>query len=322
MQFCRGTSTRIHPASLSGKLLSMTPWLNYHHLFYFRTIATAGSIAKAAQQLRLGQPTLSAQLKQLEESLGTPLFERQHKKLTLTEQGRVALEYANEIFRLGSEMMEVLQDRAAPTRVHLSIGALDSVPKSVILAITKAAYKAGNCSVSILEGNGNELVHELREHRIDLVLSNYQPSVQEMDRLRSRRVGQVPINVYGAPSFKHLRKGFPHSLNQAPFVLPTLHSRLRHDINHYFNAMGITVDLVAETQDTSLQKLLGVNGLGLVPAPAFAVADLVRDKTLIELGPLTEIREDLFLIAASRKIENAVAKKLFDSFALPEVKGL
>lgn len=294
----------------------ISTWLNYHHLFYFRTIATEGSIARAAEKLRLGQPTLSAQLKQLEESLGTPLFERRHKKLILTEQGRKALEYSNEIFRLGNEMQEVLHDRPAPTRIHLALGALDSVPKHVILALTKAAYKLENCVVSVLEGKGDELLRELTAHRIDLVLSNYLPSVTDMERLRSRKVAETPILVCGAPAFKGLKKNFPESLQQAPFVLPTRHSKLRHDMEHYFKSSGISVDAVAETQDTSLQLLLGTGGIGLIPVPEIAVATQLKEKSLVEIGRLPAVREELYLIGVSRKIENELATKLFNSFKL------
>lgn len=291
-------------------------WLNYHHLYYFRTIATEGSIARAAEKLRLGQPTLSAQLKQLEDNLGTPLFERKHKKLLLTEQGRKALDYSNEIFRLGSEMQEVLQDRAAPTRTHLAVGALDSVPKAVILKLTQAAYELENCVVSVLEGSGNELVRELLLHRIDLVLSNSLPAVADLERIRSRRLVKAPVVVCGAPKFKGLRRDFPHSLQQMPFVLPTRHSKLRHDMEHYLKGAGITVDAVAETQDISFQLLLGAEGVGLIPVPEFAVSDAIKKKTLVEIGRLPAVHEEIFLLGADRKIENPVATKLFDKFQL------
>src|SRR5687768_16557914 len=133
-------------------------WLNYHHLFYFRAIATEGSIARAAEKLLLGQPTLSAQLKQLEQKIGKDLFERRNRKLVLTEAGRAALEYANEIFRLGNEMLEVLQDRTPEGRPHLQIGALDSVPKAVVLKMVTAVHQIAPCTVSILEGKGDELM--------------------------------------------------------------------------------------------------------------------------------------------------------------------
>lgn len=292
----------------------MNQWLNYHHLYYFRTIATEGSIAKAAEKLRLGQPTLSAQLKQLEESIGTTLFDRKHKRLMLTEQGRVALEYANEIFRLGSEMIEVLQDRPAPTKFHVSIGALDSVPKQVILEITKAAHSIKNCSVSILEGKGDELIRELSLHRIDLAVTNYLPSVHEGDKIFSRTIAKLPVMIFAAKKFQKLQKDFPKSLQNAPFILPTRHSKLRHDLEHYFKSSAITVDPIAETQDTSLQKLLGMEGMGLIPTPKSSVEDLLREKKMIELGKLPGVYEEIYLIAATRKIENQVSKKLFDHF--------
>ena len=149
-------------------------WLNYHHLYYFRTIAMQGGIAKAAEKLRLGQPTLSTQLKQLEEMVGKPLFERRNRKMILTEAGKAALDYANEIFRLGDEMIEVLQDRTSGNQTHLQVGALDSVPKNVILSLVMEAYKiSSTCTVSILEGKGDELFRELYNHKIDLILSNF-----------------------------------------------------------------------------------------------------------------------------------------------------
>ncbi|MGE0616913.1 MAG: LysR family transcriptional regulator, partial [Bacteriovoracia bacterium] len=136
-------------------------WLNYHHLFYFRAIANEGGIARAAAKLRLGQPTLSTQLRQLEETLGVALFERRNRKMVLTEAGLAALDYANEIFRLGDELLEVMKDKTVDNKTHLQIGALDSVPKSVILSLAKAAYRIGPCTVSILEGKGDELFREL-----------------------------------------------------------------------------------------------------------------------------------------------------------------
>ncbi|RPJ74787.1 MAG: LysR family transcriptional regulator, partial [Alphaproteobacteria bacterium] len=139
----------------------MNHWINYHHLNYFRVIAIEGSISKASEKLKIGQPTLSAQLKQFEDTIGIQLFERKHKKLILTESGILALEYANEIFKMGGELLEALHDRLVPSRPHVQFGALDSVPKHVVLSIAKAALNAGRCTVSFLEGNGEELVREM-----------------------------------------------------------------------------------------------------------------------------------------------------------------
>ncbi len=299
---------------ISGKSV----WLNYHHLYYFKVISAEGSIAKAAEKLRLGQPTLSAQLKQFEASLGVQLFERQHKKLTLNETGKIVRDYANEIFRMGSEMVEVVHDKLPARRVHVQIGALDSVPKHLTLAISKAALSLGNCVVSILEGKADELLRELTSHKIDLIVSNFVPTLVESSGLYSRSIVKSPVLICGAPQFQALKKGFPKSLNQAPFIMPTSHSKLRHDLEHYFKLSGIHIDVVAETQDTAIQKLMGVEGLGLVPMTPTAVQDYIKRKDLYELGRLPGVSEELFLISASRKIANPISSALMKNFSAQE----
>lgn len=292
---------------------SAVQWLNYHHLFYFRTIAVEGSIARAAEKLRLGQPTLSAQLRQLEDMIGKPLFERRNRSLILTEAGKAALDYANEIFRLGEEMLEVLKDRAPDNQTHLQIGALDSVPKSMLQSLVLKAYDVGRCTVSILEGKGDELFRELYAHRIDLMLSNYPPPANEQTRVYSKSVAKLPVAIYGADKFLSLKKSFPKSLEGQPFVMPTGHSKLRHDLGHYFKLRSISVNPVAETQDTSLQKLLAGNGVGL--APLSETGDF-KEFGLKKIGQLEAVHEEVWLISAQRKLENPIASKLMASFTL------
>jgi LysR family transcriptional activator of nhaA len=288
-------------------------WLNYHHLFYFRVIAGEGGIARAAEKLRVGQSTLSAQLKQLEEMIGKPLFERRNRKLHLTEAGKAALAYSNEIFRLGDEMLEVLKDNTAENHTHLQIGALDSVPKSVLLSLALEAYKIAPCTVSILEGKGDELYRELRAHRIDLIVSNYSAQMMEEGKVYSRSIAKLPVSVYGSKKFKDLRRSFPQSLDGKPFVLPTVHSKLRHDLNHFFKLHSIQTVPVAETQDTSLQKVFAEHGIGLAP---FSAVSKFRERNLIRIGKLEGIYEEVWLISAQRKLENPIAAKLMNTFSL------
>lgn len=297
---------------------SSPQWLNYHHLYYFRAIANEGGIAKAAEKLRLGQPTLSTQLRQLEEMVGKPLFERRNRKMLLTEAGKSALDYANEIFRLGNEMIEVLQDRSVDNQTHLQIGALDSVPKSVILPLVIEAYKISpTCTVSILEGKGDELFRELYTHKIDLILSNFPPSpALEQRQIFSRSVAQLPVSVFAAKKFQSLKKSFPQSLAGKPFVLPTSHSKLRHDLNHYFKLQNIQILPVAETQDTSFQKLLASQGIGLAPLSEVKSENLAKDSELLRIGRLQGVYEEVWLVSAQRKLENPVAAKLMKTFTL------
>lgn len=294
----------------------MKNWINYHHLLYFKLIAEEDSVSKAASRLRLSQSTLSAQLKQFENNLGVKLFDRNHKKLTLTDQGKVTLDYAKNIFNLGNELYEVLNDKLTPSRVSLQIGALDSIPKQVTLQITKAAYKAGKCHVSVLEGKSDEIFRELTAHRLDLVITNFLPTAPELKGLVHRLLSHRVVSIFGAEKFKPLRKDFPDSINSQPFIMPTFDSKLRYDLEHWLKTRSIVVDPVAESQDIGLKKLMAIDGLGLIPAAAHTVNRQVLGGELFEIGKLTSVHEELFLVSAQRRIENPIAQSLFKTFGL------
>ena len=294
----------------------MNPWINYHHLFYFMTIAELNSISKAAERLRLGQPTLSAQLKQFEDQLGVLLFDRQHKKLILTEHGKLALEYSRNIFKMGSEMYEALHDRLKPSKLNLQLGALDSIPKQVMLQLTQAALKVAPCTISLVEGKFDELLRDITAHKVDLAITNFLPQLEATKNLYHRVLSKKPVSIYGSPKFKSLRKDFPQSLNGTPFVLPTYDSQMRYDLDHWLKVNDIEIDVVAETQDTALKKLMACSDMAVIPAASHTVHRQVYSGELIELGQLKTVFEELFLISSHRKISNPIASSLMKDFTL------
>lgn len=291
-------------------------WLNFHHLLYFQTIANEGSIVRASRKLRLGQPTLSTQLKLLEESLRVRLFERRNKKLILTEEGKVVLDYSNQIFALGDELKEVIYDQSFSKRSHLQVGVLESLPKRLIHRLVQTAQTDGKCTITILEGGGDFLLRELSAHRLDLVFTNFPPQIGEGAEFFPKLLASVPISIFGTSRFRHLKANFPESLAGQPFILPTLHSKLRYDLDHYFRINNIPINITIESQDTSVQKILGIEGLGLVPLPDFAGQELVKEKKLTKIGTLPEIHEDFWMIAGIRKITNPLAEQLMENFQL------
>lgn len=294
----------------------MTPWINYHHIFYFKTIAEEGSVSKAAVKLRLGQPTLSSQLKRLEDILGISLFERKHKRLVLSEQGKIALEYARSIFKLGNEMIEVLNDQLHSPRLHVQVGALDSISKRVILKLAKMAYKIGPCDISLKEGRTEDLIRQLQAHRLDLFVTDFIPTGEETRSLTHRQVVKRPASIYGAPSFKSLKRNFPRSLSRQPFILPTFDSRLRHNVEQWFKLKGIIADIIAETQDISMRTLMALEGMGLIPTASFNIEQHVKTGALIEIGQIQGVSEDLFLVTSQRKFENPIASRLAKEFSI------
>lgn len=294
----------------------MNKWINYHHLFYFKTIAEEGTVSKAAEKLRLGQPTLSAQLMQFEDSLGVQLFERQHKKLILTEQGKVALDYSKSIFKMGSEMYEVLHDRLKPLKPTLHLGALDSVPKQITLQLVSHAFRISACQITLSEGKSDELLRELSAHKIDLVVTNFLPTGIDGKSLYAKSITKKNVAFYGAPKYKSLRKGFPQSVSSVPMIFPTYDSRLRQDLDHWAKLNKIELNIIIESQDISVKKLMAMSQFGLIPTATHTVTEQVLRGDLIEVGQLQGVHEELFLVTAQRKIENQIAAKLRDSFVV------
>lgn len=291
-----------------------SPWINYHHLFYFKTIAEEGTVSKAAEKLRVGQPTLSAQLKQFEDTLGVQLFERHHKKLVLTEQGKVALDYSKNIFRMGSEMYEVLHDRLKPLKPSLHLGALDSVPKQIVLQLVKHAFRISPCQITLSEGKSDELLRELTAHRMDLMVTNFLPTGVDAKGLYPKSITKKNVAFYGAPKYKSLRKGFPKSISGEPMILPTYDSKLRQDLDHWAKLHKIELNVITESQDISVKKLMATEEMGLIPTATHTVTGQVLRGELIEIGQLQGVYEELFLVTAQRKIANPIASKLMESF--------
>lgn len=289
---------------------------NYHHLYYFMIIAKEGSVSKAAEVLRVGQPTLSAQLKIFEETLSVALFERRKKRLYLTEQGKIAFDYAKNIFKLGSEMYEALHDRLMPTRPNIKIGALDSVAKQVLLQVSQKAYQFANCHITTVEDRYENLLFEVLSHKMDLAIANFEPRFDAVKNLHIRRLSQSQVCVYGAHGYLNLRKNFPVSLVQKPFVLPTHDSSLRSNFEAWLEGKKIHIDVIGESQDSALKIQMAIQGVAMIIAPQYAVAEHLKNKELYEIGQLLGLNEDLFMISAKRKIENPVALHLMKNFKI------
>jgi LysR family transcriptional activator of nhaA len=217
---------------------------------------------------------------------------------------------------MGSEMIEVLHDKLKPSRLSLCIAALDSISKHIILELVKKALKISPCQVTLVEGKSDELLRELTSHTADLLVTNFIPTALDAKGLRHRSIASNRISFYAAPRFKNLKKQFPQSMQNQPVILPTYDSKMRYDIDHWSQAHAIQLDIVSESQDVAIKKLMATSGLGILPAAAHTVSNQIQTGELIEIGKLQNIKEELFLVTANRKIENAIANELFKSFAI------
>jgi len=297
--------------TVDGRVL----WVNYHHLYCFFVVVSEGSLTRAARVMGIGQSALSIQMKQFEEHLGFSLFERAHRSMQPNERGKIVYSYAREIFRLGGEMVETLFDRPTAARIHVQIGALDTIPKHLMLEIVDMALASKSCSVSVVEGKPAGLLEELLEHRIDLMCTNVFPTT-DPGKVHAKRIARVPLWVVGAPKFKKLANGFPKSLQGQPVIVPTADSNVRHEFEHYCKLHEVQTDTVVEAQDVMVQKLLALRGAGMTVVPEFAVREYLERGELNMIGKLQGAFEEIFLVSASRKIENPVAALLMRKFAI------
>jgi LysR family transcriptional activator of nhaA len=208
--------------------------LNYHHLLYFWAVAKEGSLRLASQLLHVSQPSISAQLKQLEESLGTPLFTRTSRSLVLTDTGQTVLEYAEEIFSLGRERLTAVRQGPGQRPVRLHVGVVDSVPKIIARQHLTSVFELGR-SVRVIcrESSLEELITQLAGHRLDVVLAD-EPSTSALRvRTFNHRVSTSNIVLCAAPLLaKRLVKNFPGSLDGAPAILPVTEMALRRQLEH------------------------------------------------------------------------------------------
>ena len=291
-------------------------WLNYHHLYYFKVIATTGSIAKASEVLLVGQPALSSQLKQLEHSLNQKLFERKNKGLHLTEAGRVALEYAETIFKKGEEFLQVFNEQNLSSKTIYKVGVVASAPKILAGSLMQMAKKFGKDNlISMREDPPEELIKKISAHELDIALTNNLSSIRG-DDLIVKKIGEDNVSIFGSKKFSKLKTNFPKSINGKDFILPTMHSKLRYDLEHTFRAMGVKYKLVAEVQDSSVKKALAMDGVGLISLPDFACKSYVKEKKLYKLGSLEDVVEEYWIVAKKRTIKSPITEKLLKEFKM------
>jgi LysR family transcriptional activator of nhaA len=276
------------------------PWLNYHHLQYFRTIVREGGVTKAARKLNLSQSTLSAQLKNLEESLGTELFQREGRSLVLTEAGQVALDYAEEIFQTGDELRAWFAEAHPEGRRSIRIGALSPLSKNLQFEIVRPLIMSGDTHVQVVEGEMQDMMERLKHHQIDLLLSNIPPGGTDAEHTHAHVLGEMPVYLVGRPPFKIPKKPFPEWLDDIPLFLPSGRSAARIEFDAMLVRAGITPRVQAEVDDMALLRLLALTGAGLALVPEIGVKFELEEKRLLRIEKIKNLKERFYAITAYR----------------------
>lgn len=279
-------------------------WLNYHHLRYFWTAAKEGSVKQAAAKLHVSQPSVSEQIRELEDALGEKLFRREGRGLALTDAGRIAYGYADDIFALGQELVNAVKQRPTAKALSLHVGVADSFPKLMTNEILKPVFALPqSMHVICREGKLEDLLAQLEAHRLDIVLADEPATSATRFKAFNHPLGDSGTTFCAAKALaSRLRRQFPKSLHDAPALLPSENTALRRALEGWFRRLEIRPRVVAEFEDLALMKVMAAEGRGFIAVPSVAAEDALQHYGFQAVGVAEECRVQFHAITAERRM--------------------
>ncbi|MCR4295800.1 MAG: LysR family transcriptional regulator [Elusimicrobia bacterium] len=289
--------------------------LNYHHLYYFFVVAREGSIARATEKLLLAAPTISAQIRELETDLGRTLFERRGRGLHLTGDGRVVLAYARRVFDLGAEMRDALGDQPRQASPRAQIGVVAGFPAAVsqsLVAFLSSEFPGAHLSFQMAEAA--RLTEAMREHRLDLAVSDRPLEERDGDRFVSVLAARIPVRLAAAPRLARRLGPLPRALDRCPVILPSPPWSLRHQLQEAFARWKVHPVVTGETEDLELAWRMGIAGKGIVPVDERTLRALKGTLRPLKLPPGRGFHLPVFLTARERRWSNPLAERALAAF--------
>jgi len=278
--------------------------LNYKHLHYFWVVAKAGGVGRAAERLHLTPQSISGQLKLLEESLGGTLFRRVGRKLELTDAGRVALAYAEEIFPRGDELQDVLKHWRGGMPELLRVGVADVVPKSIAFALLRPVLELPEpMRIVCREWRLRDLLAELAVQRLDVVIADA-PMPRELGvRAFSHLLGTYGVAFFATPALARRYKGkLPRALDGAPMLMPGDDAAVRPRLMQWFAAQQVRPRIVGEFDDRALMHDFGQAGSGVFPSLTPLSAHLRERYGVVLVGKTDQVLEEFYAISVERQL--------------------
>lgn len=290
-------------------------WVNYHHLYYFWLVAKGGGLAAASAELRLAQSTVSKQIHLLEEMLGHKLFTKVGRRLVLTDSGKVALRYAEEIFGLGREMLDTLGDRPVGKPLRVTVGVADVVPKLIAERVLSTAFELGGpIRLICREDRSDRLLADLALHELDVILTDAPANPNVKVHAFSHLLGESEVAFFGHARLVERHGGeFPRCMEGAPVLLPTENTVLRRSLDQWFEIKGVRPNVVGEFEDSALLQAFGRQGAGFFPGASVIKGEIEAQYGVRLIGLATEVKERLYSVTVERKIKNPAVEAICES---------
>lgn len=288
--------------------------MNFKHLHYFWTVARSGSVVRASERLHLTPQTVSAQIKLLEQSLDATLFRPAGRGLELTEAGRLALSYADEIFALGDALEAALTSRSGALALPFRVGITDVVPKALAYRmLAPARHLADPVRLICREGKLDRLLTELSLHKLDMVLAD-RPIPENMSvRGFSQKLGESTLAFFAAPALAESCGEFPLCLDNAPLFMPGDDATVRGRIERWLEQMRIAPRVVGEFDDGALMKAFGKEGGGFFPSPALLADEIEAQYGVKLVGRVDEVSEEFYAITRERNFKHPAAHAIIEA---------
>ncbi|MDD1963897.1 transcriptional activator NhaR [Pseudomonas sp. NPDC090203] len=280
--------------------------LNYRQLHYFWVVAKTGSIVRACEQLNLTPQTISGQISLLEQTYGVALFKRVGRRLELTETGRIALPYAEQMFQLGGELETLLRAQPDEQQILFRVGVADVVPKSIVYRLLAPTMTLNEpLRITCREDQLERLLADLAIQRLDLVISD-SPMPSHLDiKGYSQKLGECGISFFATAALARAHgQNFPHDMQGAPLLVPGQQTVVRSRLMRWFAEQNVQPRIVGEFDDSALMKAFGKSGSGIFIAPS-VIADEVMEQYDVELiGQTDAVTESFYAISVERKVKH------------------
>jgi len=271
-----------------------TIWVNHNHLYYFYVVANEGKLEGASQVLSIGKPTLSTQIKQLEESLGVTLFNRGSRSLELTAQGKIAFEFAKEIYDITEKMVRTLLEQNQKDKI-IRVGITIGVPKRLAIELYNPTAPPYQNKVQFIYGRINDLLKSLRDKQLEVVLTTY-PKKEHLKQFHYQIIQTQPAVICGTEKFRPLIENFPRSLDNLPLIVPDQSIPIRKEFEEVLKKKNIQLNILSETNDENIAKLMAQDGLAPMLASKSLVQDLLDSEKLIEIGKIKELTNHIYAL--------------------------
>ena len=292
----------------------MSQSFNYRHLYYFWIVAKEGGISRAAEHLDMAVQTISAQVRELEKSLGVSLLRAEGRTLVLTDAGVAALHEADHIFALGEQLPVRVREAATATTLRLNLGISDGIAKLAVHRLLTPVLDEPHLRLLCHEGEFQPLLGELTMHKLDAVLADRPAPPNPALRTTSQLLGTSPIAWYAPPLWAEAAaQRFPHSLAVVPVLLPTDHAAMRTRINHWLERERIRPRIAGEFEDSALLSTFAATGMGVMPAPTSLGEHLASTYGLVHVGTTPDIQEQFHLIYSARKVMHSLVVRLLEA---------